>query len=211
MTKLKVDIMVLPQHELQVVASKPKLRHKERNKRLDKDDVDILDYEPLVWKIITKFAATKGNWVYDYKEELKQIGYMALISAHKSYDPTKGTFVTIAWLRIQTHVGRFLRKQSIYFSSVNHLEDLNYTTGSNEAIAWEDLFPSNEIDLNVIARLAVNKNDDIDWKLLDLLVMGEKKRSIPKKLGLTHAETKTRIGLLRENLVAVCNEIYEAE
>ena len=189
----------------------PSIKHKERNKRIDKGEINILDYEALVWKIICKEAAGKGNWVYDYKEELKQLGFMALMSAHKSYDPTKGTFVTIAWLRVSTHVGRFLRKQAIYFSSVNHLEDLNFTTGSNEAIAWEDLFPSNEIDLDVIARLAVNKDDDIDWKILDMLCNGSKKRSMPKALGLTHEETRQRIAKLRANLVAVCNEIYQAQ
>lgn len=190
---------------------KKKVKHKERNKREAKEDIDILDYEPLIWKIITKAAMTQGNWVYDYKDDLKQVGYLALMSAFNSYDPAKGTFITIAWLRITTHVGRFLRKKAIHYSSTNHLEDLSFTTGSNEAIAWEDLFPSNEIDLVVIANLAVSKEDDIDWEILKMLTNGVKKRSMPKRLGLTHAETTRRIDLLRTNMVAVCNEIYEAE
>jgi hypothetical protein len=202
-------------NKMEVRMSKPKdkkpLKHKERNKRVGKEEVDILEYEALVWKIICKEAAGKGNWVYDYKEELKQLGFMALMSAHNSYDPTKGTFITIAWLRVSTHIGRFLRKQAIYFSSINHLEDLSFTTGSNEAISWQDLFASSEIDLNVIIRLAVNKEDDIDWLIVHLLMTGCNRREFPRELGLSHTETKERIAALRENLVSVCNEIYQAQ
>lgn len=190
---------------------KPKYKHKERHERIPKDEVDILQYEPLIWKIICTFAGKLGNWVYDYKEELKQIGYIALMSAHKDYNPERGTFVTLGYLRVHTHITRFLRKQSIHFGSCHHLEELNLKSGSSLAIAWQDLFPSNEIDLNVIARLAVSKEDDIDWKILECLINGVPKRSMPKQLGLTHVETERRIALLRENMVFVTNEIYTAE
>jgi RNA polymerase sigma factor (sigma-70 family) len=218
---LKIEIMSVPKPKTwgyvymmkikEELKKKRKLKNKERNKREPKENVDILMYEPLIWKVITKYAVAKGNWVYDYKEELKQIGYLALISAFQSYDPERGTFVTIAWLRIDTHISRYLRKQAIHFRSTNHLEDLNFTTGSNEAISWQDLFPSSDVDIPVVCRLAVSEQDDIDWKLLNMLIMGERRRSIPNKLGLSRTETNRRIEILRENLVAVCNEIYGAE
>ena len=193
------------------------VKHKERNKRVEKEDVNILDYEALIWKIITKSAMTHGNWVYDHKESLKQVGYMALMSALKSYDPTKGTFITIAWLRVTTHIGRVVRKKAIEYASTNHLEDLNFTTGSNEAIAWQDLFPSNEIDLNVIGRLAINPDDNVDVYILSMLTKGVSRRSMPRQLSellgyeMTHEEAKERVKTLRDNMVAVCNEIYDAE
>jgi len=180
--------------------------NKERNERVDKESIDILKYEPLIWKVVTSFAKRLGNWVYDFKEDLKQIGFLALMSAFKDYDNERGTYVTLAFLRVQTFIGRYLRKQAVSHSHCGHLEDL---LDSRKAIAWQDLFPSNDIDLNVIARLAVR--DAKDWQVLEALVDDEPYKTFPARVGLTRKDATARIKELRENLIAVTNEIYEGD
>ena len=184
-----------------------KPKWKERHERIPKEDVDILDYHPLIMKELHKLAGDYGKFVWQYEHELVQEGYIGLMNAWEKYDPERGTFVTIAYLRVQTKMGRELVKHIKEYIKLNHLEDIKFMDG--DSMMWEDIFPSNEVDYEAVCKLACK--DAIDVELVYGLVNGVTKKDMPVWIGTTHKEMLRRYKALREEMIAVVNELYEGE
>ena len=184
-----------------------KKKWKERHQRLPKEDVNILDYHPLIRKTINRLAKKYGKFVYLYEQELIQEGYIALIAAWNTYNPERGTFVTLAWLRVDTALKRELNRQAKEFKKTNRLEHLSFEGG--EVLTWEDMFASDEVDYAAICRLACK--DSIDAELVYGLVEGITKKDMAVWIGVTHEDMLERYDFLKEEMVAVVNELYEGE
>ena len=187
--------------------NKPKRKFKERHKRLPKDQINILDYKNLLIKIINKLAKDYGLFVYDYEEDLLQTGYVALIAAWEKYDKTRGTFVTIAWLRAHTYMQRQLFKYIKEYVATVNLEDLKFSD-SEDNMGWQDLFPSQDVDYFAVAKVGIRDYDDVGWLLFEALCNGKMVRSWPKLLGLNKEETAEAYADLRSDLLAACAELY---
>ncbi len=196
--------------EEQQVPTEPKLKHKERNTRPPKDSINILEYDRLLHKMIYKMSKTYGKWVFDYKEELMQEGYIGLIKAHKVYDPTRGTFVTIAYLRVHTEMCHYLNHKAKGFVRMNNLEDVQGKSSplGGGSFTWEDLFAGNEVDYLAVARLSIDKEDIVSQKLFEGLIMGVRKGSLHKFCGVPRDEIQGRIDELKGLMVAVVEELY---
>lgn len=185
----------------------PNKKWKERHPRLPKDQINILDYHGLLIKIVNKLAKDYGLFVYEYEEDLIQVGYIALIAAWEKYDPTRGTYVTIAWLRAHTYMQRALFKHIKSYVGTVNLEDLKFKD-SEDCMGWQDLFPSQDVDYFAVARIGIRDYDDIGWKLFEALCNGKLKRSMPKILGLNMEEVEEAYDDLKEDLLGACEELY---
>jgi len=185
------------------------MKHKEVHERIPKDQVNVLDYKPLINKVLQSLAKTYGQYVYDYDEELKQDGIIALLKAKEDYDPTRGTYVTLAWLRIRTFMHRRLIKESEQYANTCYLEDLALPSDSSEPLIWEDLLPSNQVDFAAVARLACT--DSLDWKILEgLTEEGVNPRQLHQFIGLPFNITQARVAQLKDNMAEVVKDIYSA-
>ena len=192
------------------MSTKPKKKRKERNARLPKEEIDILEYEPLIGKILHKLAKKHGPWVYRYKEELHQEGFVGLIQAYNRYDPTRGTYVTIAYLRVWSAMQKVVNKEAKRYVKTEHLEEMR-TSGKSSAVGgpsvnWQDLIPSHEVNYGAVLRLAVP--DEKDRELMNHVIGGTLKKDLPKAVGLTVRATKESLKRVREDILAVCNEMY---
>jgi len=185
-------------------------KRKERNPRPLKEDIDLLGYDALINKVMVKLVKKHGKWVYRYQGELRQEGSIGLIKAHKVYDRTKGTFVTIAYLKVYTQMSRFLIKEARIFSKTNRLEELTLKmlTG-RDSIDWQDLFPSHEISYEVVVRLGAKSK--LDKEIIYHLIKGTYRRNIPAKVGLTDEQFEVELSRIKDNLVAVCYELYQTD
>ena len=182
---------------------------KEMHPRLAKEDIDLLGYDKLIMKILVNMANARGQWVYDHKESLQHEAMIGILKAYDVYDPTRGTFVTIAYLKIHTEMTRFLNKKSRAFVCMNYLEDLKFgfVQGGTAKMTWQDLFPSNNIDYIEVARLSIKEDDEIGWEIFRCLCDGVPWSSVHKRVGLTREETKERKELLKEDMIAVVKEL----
>ena len=186
------------------------LQHKERNKRIPKDEVDLLGYDKLMKKVLYQLGKKHGQWVFDLKEELLQEGIIGLIKAHKAYDPDRGTFVTIAYLKIHTEMTRLINKRAREFVCMNNLEEIKfcYVQGSTAKLSWQELFPSSDVDYLAVAKLSIKEDDKVGWKLLEGLCNGVRKNSMHKFIGLSKADTERRLKKLKDDMIAVVLELY---
>lgn len=187
-----------------MVTDETKLKRKERNPRLPKDEIDILDYKGLLIKVLNVLARKHGKNVFLYEEDLIQEGYIGLIKALEAYDPTRGTYVTIAYLKVYTEMTRFLLRAGREYRCTVSPEDLTFMDGSPGD--WESLFQNETVDYDAVARLAAV--DDIDLELYKHLVSGTRSRSIHVQIGITTKEVRSRKDRLKENMVAVTMDIY---
>ena len=183
---------------------------KERHKRIRKEDIDLLGYERLTMKVLVQIAKTHGQWVFDYRESLEQESMIGLIKAWHAYDPTRGTFVTIAYLKIHNEMTRFINKKARAYVCMNNLEDIKfgYVQGGTAKMTWQDLFPGNHVDYFDVARLAIKPDEEDMWKLFKGLCSGVLKVSMHKYVGVTKDELAIMTEELRERMVAVVLELY---
>ena len=185
--------------------TKEKIRWKERNPRLAKEEINILDYHSLIMKEIHSLANKYGKFVWKFQSDIVQEGYIGLIEAFNKYDPKRGTFVTLAYLRVKTRCSRELYRHIKEFKCCSHLEDLTHVEG--DYMVWADIFPSNEVDYEGVCRLACK--DYTDRELVIGLAAGIVKEDMAVWIGTTHKEMLRRYDELREEMIAVCNELYE--
>ncbi len=183
-------------------------RRKESHKRLAKKDININEYKALITKVINGLALKRGPWVYSHKESLEQEAVFGLIKAYKSYDPTRGTFVTIAYLKIHTEMVRFLNKRSKDFVHMNNLEDIKFGGSSSGGThTWQDLFANNSIDYMAVAKLAIESDDTVMWELFKCLCNGIPWKKVPECIGFSKEDTDKLREELKESMVAVVREL----
>jgi len=190
-----------------------KLRHKERHKRIPKNKVDLLAYDKLIHKVIWNISKARGMWVKRITDDLIQQGYIGLIEAQKSYDPTKGTFVTWAYLKIHKHMLRLIDKENKNRYRQVHLEELSKQSSGVSAAqdysSWQEIFPSRQVDYGSILRLALV--DSIDIQMVELFMSGTYYRNLHFKLGLTEEEVVERWAGAKQLVIEVCRELYKSD
>jgi len=181
----------------------------ERHNRIPKKDIDILGYNRLIMKVMSQLAKKHGRWVYDYREELEQEGIIGLIKAYHTYDPNRGTYVTIAYLKIHTEMTRCINRRARTFVHMNQLEDINPPGAEGRGkLTWEDLFPGNLVDYFSVARLSINPEEEKLWKLFEGLCNGVLKPPMYLYVGVTKEELVGLTKELRERMASVVLELY---
>jgi len=90
-----------------VIDNKPK---KEVHKRIPVDDVDVTQYYPLINKWVRSYERSYGRIITDNYEDFTSAGLIGILKAKKVYDPTRGTFVTIAFRKVFTEIAKLYKK-----------------------------------------------------------------------------------------------------
>lgn len=88
-------------------SNKPK---EEVHARVNKEDINVLDYYELIGKMLRTMTEKYGPVVFNLAEDLGQYAFELLLKAKKDYNPNKGTFVTLAYLRLFTMMDRYIQR-----------------------------------------------------------------------------------------------------
>ena len=95
-----------------------------------------------------------------WDEDLYQEGQIGLLKALDAYDPTRGTFVTIAWLKVHTEITRRLNSVRKVMKYEVPFEDLKIdSTDDQEGVTWEETFEGSDIDYNALVWHFTNWRD----------------------------------------------------
>jgi hypothetical protein len=124
-------------------------------------DIDIMDYENLVNKVFNSRVKKFGGWVHLYREEMVQEGFIGLMKAKEKYQPGRGSFLGLAWLRISKAMNTELAKFAKYNMNTKPIDSLNgyARVDGNSSLNWEDLVAGDIIDYEVIIGF-VSEEDD---------------------------------------------------
>lgn len=132
-----------------IIGKTPK---EEQHDRIPKEDVHVEEYEELIAKVYHRMVNKYGEWVTYHKESLFQQGYMGLCKAKQSYDPSRGTFVTLGYLKIHTEMTRYLTKKWNKQKREVYLEEALEERGDAvNNYAWEDYQGGYSIDYDKLA------------------------------------------------------------
>jgi len=135
---------------------------KEKHKRIPKEDVNLLDYTALLKGVFNKFVIAYGPLVAIWEEDLMQEGQIGLMKALDKYDPKKGTFVTIAWLKVHTAMTRKLNCKGGILQVLKHeisFEDMgnkNWSRSGGSAsggmaeVSWEETFEGTPVNYDAL-------------------------------------------------------------
>ena len=179
----------------------------EVHKRTPKDEVDVTEYEPLIHKVVKDFARTYGDLITDNYEDYVSVGYIALIKAKKEYDPDRGTFVTIAFLKVLSAV------QALYLKykkqqSVSDLRKLKVHDKEGESVEDSDSFTENasgsSIDYKVVGSLLSKENQ----RLYLALCQGKEKGMICRHLDIKWHDYDNRVRELKDEIHEVMTILY---
>lgn len=179
----------------------------EVHKRVPKDEVDVTEYEPLIHKVVKDFARTYGDLITDNYEDYVSVGYIALVKAKKAYDPDRGTFVTIAFLKVLSAV------QALYLKykkqqSVSDLRKLEVHDKEGESVEDSDSFIENAsgstIDYRVVGSLLSKENQ----RLYLALCQGKRKGTICRHLDIKWHDYDNRVRELKDEIHEVMTILY---
>jgi len=110
--------------------------------------------------LVNKFVIAYGPWVSMWEDELLQEGQIGLMKALDAYDPERGTFVTIAWLKVHTEMTRKLKAIRKIKRHEVYLEDLKKDfNADNEEVAWEETFEGSCINYQALVWHFTNWRD----------------------------------------------------
>lgn len=100
-----------------------KTPQEEKHDRIPKEDIDVTQYNQLTGKVLMTLTKKHGRKVFGMRDDLISLSYEILLMAKKVYDPSRGTFVTLAYLRLYTLLDRYifreLKRQSREFLSLD--------------------------------------------------------------------------------------------
>ena len=179
----------------------------EVHKRIPEDEVDVTEYEPLIHKVVKDFARTYGDLITDNYEDYVSAGYIALIKAKKAYDPERGTFVTIAFLKVLSAV------QALYLKykkqqSVSDLRKLKVNDKEGEGVEDSDSFTENAsgstIDYKVVGSLLSKENQ----RLYLALCQGKRKGMICRHLDIKWNDYDNKVRELKDEIHEVMTILY---
>ena len=179
----------------------------EVHKRIPEDEVDVTQYEPLIHKVVKDFARTYGDLITDNYEDYVSVGYIALMKAKKAYDPERGTFVTIAFLKVSSAV------QALYLKykkqqSVSDLRKLKVSDKEGDSVEDSDSFTESvsgsTIDYGVVGSLLSKENQ----RLYLALCKGKRKGMICRHLDIKWHDYDNRIRELKDEIHEVMTILY---
>jgi len=81
------------------------------------------------------------------------------------------------------------------------LEDIGKDLG-----VWESIIPSEQYDYDVIGRMSFR--DETDEEIYKHMIYGTHGQSIHVQIGISKEELTERTEVLKENMLAVCDELY---
>lgn len=179
----------------------------EVHKRIPEDEVDVTEYEPLIHKVVKDFARTYGDLITDNYEDYVSAGYIALIKAKKAYDPERGTFVTIAFLKVLSAV------QALYLKykeqqSVSDLRKLKVNDKEGESVEDSDSFTESvsgsTVDYRVVGSLLSKENQ----RLYLALCQGKRRGIICRHLDIKWNDYDNRVRELKDEIHEVMTILY---
>lgn len=179
----------------------------EVHKRIPEDEVDVTEYEPLIHKVVKDFARTYGDLITENYEDYVSAGYIALIKAKKAYDTERGTFVTIAFLKVLSAV------QALYLKykkqqSVSDLRKLKVNDKEGESVEDSDSFTESvsgsTVDYRVVGSLLSKENQ----RLYLALCQGKRKGIICRHLDIEWHDYDNRVRELKDEIHEVMTILY---
>jgi len=163
------------------------------------EDIIIEDYHNLVLKVYCHMIAKFGTWLQRYKQDLIQSGYCGLIKAKEKYEPGRGSFLGLAWLRIQSAMQSDIAKYAKFETYTMPIEDLKLyaNAADSEQLDWQDLIPSEMVDYESVLRMITDPDDQ---KLLEGIIEMYPYWKLRKILGETKEEHDARVARLKDEL-----------
>jgi len=158
-------------------------------------DIKLEDYENLVQKVYKHKVDKFGGWLKMHKEDILQVGRIGLIKAKEKYTPGRGSFLGLAWLRIDTQMNNEVAYLAKHKVTTNYLEDFKGTgnRGDDSVLSWEDLFSSVTVDYEVLLRMYEEGDDKkLLWGMIEMYPY-KKLRAILKESDELHFERVARI------------------
>lgn len=170
---------------------------KEKHPRIPVEDVDVTQYYALVNKMIRGYARSYGQIITDNYEEFFSAGIVGLLKAKRDYDPTRGTFVTIAYRKVFTAV------HNLYVS-------LSKERGRMDLSTSEQLEAMEMTSTDFTKRVVINHGFSANFEVVGELLMG-----VHKKLywclynGLTKQRACVVCDIHPDDYDTVCQELKE--
>lgn len=173
---------------------------KEVHKRIDPEDVVVTDYKPLVNKIVSSFSRCYGPIVTDHKDDFYSVANIGLMKARKSYDNTRGTFVTHAYRCITSEVLKLFKELTVEYAtsvkvsaSPDHDEDESF-----------DRVAGSIFDYDKIGLMLSGTNKKLYWCLFNGM-------NYHKTLAMCDLNKKTyncAISNLRAEIIEIMNSAF---
>lgn len=82
----------------------------EVHQRIAVEDVDVTQYYPLINKWVRSYERSYGQVITDNYDDFVSVGLIGILKAKKAYDPSRGTFVTIAFHKVFTEIQTLYKK-----------------------------------------------------------------------------------------------------
>ena len=172
-----------------------------------KEDIDVTQYFKLIIKVFNHNVSRFGPWLKKHKEDVVQAGYIGLIKAKSKYEPKKGSFLGLAWLRIDSAIKAEVATLSRYHMNHVSLEDIGYSPSATatDKLPWEEMFSGDILDYGIILRMV--KGEDHKKLLYGIIEMYPywKLRAI---LGETKEEHDAHVLFLKSELLGLLATIH---
>lgn len=130
---------------------------REKHKRLSPDEIDVTKYYRLVDKVLNRFQRKFGNVIMQNRDDLFAHGLIGLMKAKDAYDPSKGTYVTLAYLRVHSNIWEPLMKILKYRENNISLEDTKFPNMDICDTNWEEQVEGVNLDYEWIGSMLNSK------------------------------------------------------
>lgn len=132
---------------------------KEVHKRIPVDGVDVTKYYPLVNKWVRSYERSYGQIITDNYEDFVSAGLIGILKAKEVYDPSRGTFVTIAFHKVFTEISNLYKKLLKQEELADNYSD-SESDDSNSSSKTKRMYEvsGTYVDYGLIARLMTGRN-----------------------------------------------------
>ena len=178
----------------------------EKHARIPKEDVDVLQYDKLIGKVLVTLTHKYGSRVFSLQEDLVSLGYETLLLAKKKYDPSRGTFVTLAYLRLYTYLDRFLsrefrRQSQVVYSLDTHSSVKNANTGSVFSVPFQVFVDGGLFDMEVFFGWYIGTEKE---KPFLALVDGWDERKVVRETGYSYQDFLPQMQEVLDEIMEWC-------
>lgn len=128
---------------------------------LTNEEINVSDYHNLVLKVYCHMISKFGRWLQRYKKDLIQVGYIGLLKAKEKYEPGRGSFLGLAYLRIMSQMQSDIAKYAKFETNNMSIEDLCLYSDApdSDKLDWQDLIPSDQVDYGAVFAMIKDPDD----------------------------------------------------
>lgn len=177
-----------------IVSNKPK---PEVHGRPNPEDINVADYDPLIYKFIHGYARTYGAIIVENIEDFYAVGLEGIMKAKKAYDPSRGTFVTIAYYKVFTEVSKLYRKL------VKEYEHCDLSTEEQTEMHQRSVSDAlgsaigSSVDYSALGRILSVEDRQLYYCLLHNKTMTE----TCKELHISKEDYRERVATLKDTII----------